>query len=146
MDHCDYIRAITRKLARGKFRAVYEAPSLGAVVKVPHPYVFKPGDELWMDPLAHARKEIATLRRIESDPCLTHLRRYSAKLLYGDETTGIVVMPRYRRLRRSRLRDAEDRIVGHVFRDSLGLATADYGLQNLMRDDRGKVVLVDFGY
>jgi len=142
----DIRKAATRVLAKGKYRIVYDAPSLGAVVKVPKDYTPQPGDEKWADPLEHARKEIATLNEIHMNPAFLHLRRYTPHVFFSNPETGIIVMRRYRRGKPTRKHAAEERVISRMFRDTLRMFTADYGLQNLMRDEAGNAVLVDFGY
>ncbi len=141
-----YLAAATRILSRGKFRVVYDAPSLGAVVKVPKDYTPKPGDEPWADPLVHARKEIAVLNEIHANPAFLHLRPYTPHIFYSNAETGLIVMRRYHRRKPTKRRAAEERVIARMFRDTLRMFTADYGLQNLMRDEAGNAILVDFGY
>lgn len=141
-----FLSLSTRVLATGKYRLVYDAPALHAVVKVPKKYTPKPGDEAWADPLFHARKEIVTLHDINTNPALYHLRRYLPHVFHANPETGVIVMRRYHRRKPSQRRAAEERIIVRMFRDTLRMFTADYGLQNLMRDEAGDPVIVDFGY
>ena len=141
-----YIAACDRVLAKGKYRTVYAAPSLDAVVKVPKPYIAKPGDQKWDDPMEHARKEIAVLNEIHTNASYFHLRRYTPHVFFSNPETGVIVMRRYRRSNPTRKHAAEERVIARMFRDTLRMFTADYGLQNLMRDEAGNAVLVDLGY
>lgn len=145
-SEAEFLAAATRVLARGKYRVVYDAPSLGAVIKIPQKYTPQAGDEAWADPLVHARKEIATLHEIHTNPSLLHLRRYTPHVFFSNPETGVIVMRRYHRRKPIKRRAAEERVISWMFRDTLRMFTADYGLQNLMRDEEGNAVLVDFGY
>jgi len=96
-SEAEFLAAATRVLARGKYRVVYDAPSLGAVIKIPQKYTPQAGDEAWADPLVHARKEIATLHEIHTNPSLLHLRRYTPHVFFSNPETGVIVMRRYHR-------------------------------------------------
>jgi len=135
-----------RHVADGNFRHVfYLGQRREAVVKIPKEYHPDPADPAWKNPLVHARKEIETIERICSDDSFLHLKRYLPRLLYRSLDTGVVIMPRYRPMRRVRF-NREERAVSRMFKETLKLFTADYDHKNMMRDSKGNIVIADLGY
>lgn len=137
-----------RKLKPGKYRNVFEIVGADAIVKIPKRYTRKYGDKEYDDPLFHARKEILTITRINSDDSMRHLRAYLPLVYYSSLETGVIMMKKYRALsKKDRIPfKREERLLVRIFRETLRMWTADYGLQNLMRDEKMNPVVVDLGY
>ena len=135
-----------RHVADGNFRHVFLLGACGeAVIKIPKDYHPDSEDPAWKNPLVHARKEIETIERICSDDRYLHLKRYLPRLLYRSIDTGVVIMPRYRPMRRVKF-NREEKAVARMFRETLKLFTADYDHKNMMRDGKGNIVIADLGY
>jgi hypothetical protein len=130
----------------GKFRDTYPIRAAGAVLKVPRPYNPAPEDPPWQDPIRHSLVEIDTVERIRNDAALSHLRKYTAEIYFADRESGLILMKAYRRSKQPRRYRLEEALLVDMFRESLQKWTADYGLNNLLRDENDRPVVVDLGY
>jgi hypothetical protein len=137
------------KIGEGIFRNVYRVGDYPIVVKIPKIHIHV--NEAWNDPtnpLGHAQKEINWLTQIEKDSDhFAHLRRYVPEVYYWNAQAGVICTKLYvKRRKGGRIYKREEAIIVHMFRDTLNLQSADYGHNNLMRDERDNPVVVDLGY
>lgn len=133
-------------LKGGKFRQTFPVPDAGAVLKIPRPYHAMLGDPPWMNPVRHSLVEIDTVERIRTQVGLRHLRKYTAEIYYADRRSGLILMKAYHPRPRGLHLNREESLLVDIFRESLGKWTADYGLNNLLRDDDLTPIVVDLGY
>jgi len=134
---CCGIRLVPFAVGRGAYRDIYTIKGLpDLIVKFPK------------HSKAHSVGEIKAIRKIlNSKTKYTELKKLMPTLLYSDLRTGVIIMPKYKKLVTkydSLISDLVESIVNLEWDEKV--ITTDVHYENLGLDAKGRPVIIDLGY
>jgi hypothetical protein len=145
-----------RYIAEGAYRQTFDVRrgthSLGLVIKFPFDGT---GDPLSARQIAraiaiatqHSRDDYEAITRILTVDKFIPLRRYMPKVLHFDADTGVIVMPKYKRIKLSKGYYVFARTLTHMVEDLIPemIYEFDYCFKNFGIRDDGQYILLDAG-